>query len=205
MRFGVCAAGLFSAFLLPAYAQQAAPPTIAVGVVTAERKPVTQSLDFVGRVEAINRVQIKARVTGFLEQVLFKEGDTIKEGAQLYQIEKGQFEAAVKQAKGALERSKSAKVLTVIQLERAVDLLEKNSGTVVARDQALAADQQAAGAILESEANLKTAEINLGYTNIIAPIAGRIGRKGSPRATSLVPMSALADRQPGPDVRHLPG
>ena len=96
-----------------------------------------------GTVEAINRVDVKARVTGYLEAVLFKEGDAVKEGAPLYRIEKGQFEAAVKQAQGALERAKAAKILTEIQLQRAEDLLAKNSGTVVARDQALAADQQA--------------------------------------------------------------
>jgi membrane fusion protein (multidrug efflux system) len=171
------ALGIVCAAPLSAHGQQAAaPPAVAVGTVIAERKPITRSLDFVGRVEAINRVQIKARVTGFLEEILFKEGDAIKEGAPLYRIEKGQFEAAVKQAKGALERSKSAKVLTEIQLKRAEDLLAKSSGTVVARDQALAADQQAQGAILEAEANLQTAQINLDYTDITSPITGKIGR-----------------------------
>ena len=129
-----------------------------------------------GRVEAINRVDVRARVTGYLEAVLFKEGDAVKEGAPLYRIEKGQFEAAVKQAQGALERAKSAKVLSEIQLQRAEDLLAKASGTVVARDQALAADQQAHAAILEAEANLQTAQINLGYTDITSPIAGKISR-----------------------------
>jgi membrane fusion protein (multidrug efflux system) len=149
---------------------------VPVGTVAAARKPVTKTLDFVGRVEAINRVQIKARVTGFLEAVLFTEGDIVKEGDPLYRIEKGLFEAAVMQAQGALERSKSAKVLTAVQLQRAEELFEKRSGTEVARDQARAADEQAKGAILESEANLKTAEINLGYTDIVAPITGKAGR-----------------------------
>lgn len=162
--------------LLPVQGQQATAPSVPVGTVTAEKKPITRSLEFVGRVESINRVQIKARVTGFLEEILFKEGDAIKEGAPLYRIEKGQFEASVKQAEGALERAKAAKVLTTVQLQRAEDLLAKNSGTVVARDQALAADQQAKGAILEAEANLQTAQINLGYTDISSPITGKIGR-----------------------------
>jgi membrane fusion protein (multidrug efflux system) len=167
---------LVCALAVPSYGQQAAPASVPVGVVKAERKDTTKSLEFVGRVDAINRVEIKARVTGYLEEVVFKEGDFVKEGAPLYRIEKGLFEASVKQAEGALERAKSAKVLTVVQLQRAVELLEKSSGTVVARDQALAADQQAQGAILEAEANLQTAKINLGYTDIIAPISGKIGR-----------------------------
>ena len=163
-------------FAFPAYGQQAPPNTIPVVTVIATKKTIAKTLDFVGRVEAINRVEIKARVTGFLDAVLFKEGDFVKEGAPLYRIEKGLFDAAVKQAEGALERAKSAKVLTVVQLQRAEELLAKSSGTAVARDQALASDQQAQGAILEAEANLQTAKINLGYTDIVAPISGKIGR-----------------------------
>ena len=132
-------------------------------------------------------MQVKARVTGYLDAILFKEGDTIKEGAPVYQLEKGQFEAAVKQAEGALERSKAAKVLTAVQLQRAEDLLKRSAGTEVARDQALAADQQARGSILEAEANLQTAKINLGYTDIVSPIAGKIGRTSVTRGNVVGP------------------
>lgn len=185
-----CLAGLVGVLLfgLPEVrAQQPAPAGPPVGTITAERKPVSRSLDFVGRVDAINRVDIKARVTGFLEEVIFKEGDLIPEGAPLYRIEKGTFEASVKQAQGALERAKAAKVLTALQYQRASELLEKNSGTVVARDQTLAADQQAAAAILEAEAALQNAQINLGYTDIIAPIAGKIGRTSITKGNVVTP------------------
>jgi membrane fusion protein, multidrug efflux system len=176
MRVTIFAIWMICGLVLPAYAQQGTPATVPVGTVSAERKPIAKTLDFVGRVEAINRVQIKARVTGYLDAVLFKEGDPIKEGAPIYRIEQGLFQAAVKQAEGALERSKSAKVLSVVQLQRAEELLAKASGSVVARDQALAADEQAKGAILEAEANLQSAKINLGYTEIVAPISGKISR-----------------------------
>ena len=176
MRLVIPAFFLAFGFAWPAQGQQPAPTTVPVGTVVAEKKAITPSLEFVGRVEAINRVEIKARVTGFLEDVLFKEGGAIKDGAPLYRIERGLFESAVKQAQGALERAKAAKVLTEIQLKRAEDLLTTNSGTVVARDQALAADEQAAGSILEAQANLQTAQINLGYTDITSPISGKIGR-----------------------------
>ena len=156
--------------------QQGAPSAVPVGTVLAERKPISKTLDFVGRVEAINRVEVRARVTGYLEQVLFKEGDLVKEGAPLYRIEQGLFKAAVEQAQGALERSKAAKTLAVIQLQRAEELLTKQAGTAVARDQALAADQQAQGAIMTDAANLATAKINLGYTDITSPITGKVGR-----------------------------
>ena len=133
-------------FAAAAAAQQAQPAAVPVGTVYAERQSISDIRDFVGRVEATGRVDIRARVQGYLEQVLFKEGDIVKKGDPLYQIEKGLFQAAVEQAKGALERSKAAKTLTAIQLQRAQELLEKNAGTAVARDQALAADQQAQGA-----------------------------------------------------------
>jgi membrane fusion protein (multidrug efflux system) len=153
--------------------QQTAVP---VGTIYAERQPIAQTRAFVGRVEATDRVEIRARVKGYLDAVLFKEGDIVKKGDPLYRIEKGLFQADVVNAQGALERTKAAKTLTAIQLQRAQDLLEKNAGTAVARDQALAADQQAEGAIMADQASLDTANINLGYTDIVSPITGKISR-----------------------------
>ncbi len=179
LRSRACAAAvlvLSVAAAVPAAAQQAQPAAVPVGTVYAERQAISDIRDFVGRVEATGRVDIRARVQGYLEQVLFKEGDIVKKGDQLYQIERGLFQAAVEAAKGALERSKAAKTLTAIQLQRAQDLLEKNAGTAVARDQALAADQQAQGQILADQANLDTANINLGYTDIASPIAGKVSK-----------------------------
>jgi membrane fusion protein, multidrug efflux system len=173
VRGWACALALTIAPAITAHAQQAAVP---VGTVYAEKRPIAQTRDFVGRVEAINRVEVRARVKGYLDAVLFKEGDIVKKGDPLYRIEKGLFQADVESAKGALERSKSAKVLTAIQLQRAQDLLDKNAGTVVARDQAQAADQQAAGAIMTDEANLDTSNINLGYTDITSPIDGKVSK-----------------------------
>src|SRR3954453_1802308 len=75
-------------------AQQPGPAAVPVGTVTAERKPIARTADFVGRIQAIERVDIQARITGFLEQVLFKEGDLVKEAQPLYRIEKDLFKAA---------------------------------------------------------------------------------------------------------------
>ena len=100
-----------------AHAQQQPPTTVAVSVVKAERRPIAKAGDFVGRLEAISRVEIRARITGFLEKVLFKEGDLIKEGSPLYRIERGLFEAQVRQAEGALERSQAAKAVSALQLK----------------------------------------------------------------------------------------
>jgi len=170
---------------------QQAPTAIAVGTVAAELKPIERSGTLVGRVEAVQRVEVRARVTGFLDEVLFKEGEMVKEGTPLYRIEKGLFEAAVTSAEAALERSKAAKALSEIQLKRAQDLLDRNTGTVVARDQALAADQQADGQVLGDQANLETAKINLGYTEINSPIAGKIGKTNITKGNVVGPNSGV--------------
>jgi membrane fusion protein, multidrug efflux system len=184
----------------PAWAQQPPPATVPVGVVRAELKSISSTADFVGRVEAINRVQIVARVTGFLENVKFQEGDLVKEGAPLYLIEQGLYKAAVESAQGALERSKAAKTLTEIQLSRAQELLNRQAGTAVTRDQALASDQQAAGQILTDQANLETAKINLGYTEINSPIAGKVGRtnitKGNVVSPDSGPLTLVVSQDP---------
>jgi membrane fusion protein, multidrug efflux system len=200
MRTAICTGFVICGFVASAAAQQTPPAAVPVGVVKAERRPVEKSLDFVGRVEAVNRVEIRARVQGFLEAVLFKEGDPIKENDPLYRIEKGLFQAAVEQADGALTRSKAAKVLTEAQLGRAEDLLTKGAGTAVARDQALAADEQAKGQILSDQANLDTAKINLGYTEIVAPVSGRIGRtnitKGNVVGPDSGPLTVVVSQDP---------
>jgi membrane fusion protein (multidrug efflux system) len=89
-------AALLAAFLLTPPARGQSP--VLVGTVAAERRPVTEASSFVGRLEATQRVEIRAPVTGFLEAVLFKEGEVVAEGAPLFQIEPGPYEAAVRQA-----------------------------------------------------------------------------------------------------------
>jgi len=97
-------------------AQQQAPDAVPVGTVKTEHKPIAKTKNFVGRVEAINKVEVHARVTGYLEDVLFKEGDFVKEGQHLYTIEKDQFQAAVGQAAGELADDKAKKLLTQISI-----------------------------------------------------------------------------------------
>jgi membrane fusion protein (multidrug efflux system) len=191
MRATIWAAVLICGLSIPADAQQPQPAATPVGVVKAEKKPITKSLQFVGRVEAVNRVEVRARVTGYLEEVLFTEGTPVKQGAPLYRIEHGLYEASVEQAQGALERSKGARALTEIQLQRAQDLVEKQAGTVVARDQAKAADDEAKGAIMQDDANLKTAQINLGYTDIASPIDGEVGKTNVTKGNVVGPSSGV--------------
>src|SRR5262249_40614582 len=106
LRTNAAALGVIALFeLVVVDAQQL---TIATGgVITAEKRPVTESVRFVGRIQAIERVDVRARVTGYLDDVLFKDGDLVKVGTPLYRIEKGPFEAAVEQAKAARLRAQA--------------------------------------------------------------------------------------------------
>lgn len=192
MRLALCSLAIaFALTTVQSHAQPAQPATIPVGTVKAERKPVSRHPDFVGRVEAVNRVEVRARVKGFLEEVLFREGDLVKEGDELYHIEKELFEATVQQAEGALERSKAALVLAQLSLDRAQDLMTRSSGTVVARDQAQAQVDTAKGSMQTDEANLATAKINLGYTGIRSPIAGKISRTNVTKGNVVGPDSGV--------------
>jgi membrane fusion protein (multidrug efflux system) len=194
MRNPVWLAVLLVALSTPSFAeeakpQQAAPKAVPVTTVIAQEKPITQVKDFVGRIEAIDRVEVRARVTGYLEAVLFKEGELVKEGQPLYRIEQDTFKAAVEQAEGALEGVKATKILTKVQLDRAKELLEKTVGTTQKRDEALAADENAGASILTAQANLDMAKINLGYTDIRSPITGKISRTNFTKGNVVSPDS----------------
>ena len=200
MRPAIWPVLLLCGLAVPAQAQQPSTTPITVGVVKAERTAIKKVLTFVGRIEAVNRVEVRARVTGYLEEVLFKEGELVKAGTPLYRIEHGLFQAAVEQAQGALERSKAAKILAEIQLKRAQDLVDRQAGTEVARDQAKAADDTAQGSIMIDEANLATAKINLGYTDITSPIDGEVGRtnitKGNVVSPQSGPLTTIVSQDP---------
>ena len=196
MRNPVLLAVLFAALLTPSFAQkampqQAAPPAVPVTTVIAQEKPVAQTKDFVGRIEAMERVQVRARVIGYLEAVLFKEGEVVKEGQPLYRIEPDMFKAAVEQAEAALQGAKASKLLSKVELERANELLQKNFGTPQKRDQALAADENAAANILKAQADLDTAKINLAYTDIKSPITGKISRTNITKGNVVSPDSGV--------------
>jgi membrane fusion protein (multidrug efflux system) len=189
MRVSITAAVLICGFTASALAQQPAPTVVPVGTVVAERKPITKTVDFVGRIQAIDRVEVHARVTGYLENVLFKEGEIVKEGQPLYRLEKDLFQAAVDQAQGALVAGQAKKLLTAIQYQRADQLMKTSAGTVTARDQALTADRAADAQTLIDKANLDTATVNLGYTEIASPISGKIGRTTITKGNVVSPQS----------------
>jgi membrane fusion protein, multidrug efflux system len=186
-----CATAVTCALVSSVHSQQGTPSTIPVGTVIAEKQPVSKMLDFVGRVEAINRVEVRARVKGYLEAVLFKEGDLVKEGAPLYRIEKGLFQAAVEQAQGALQTSQAQYVLAEKNRKRQEELFAKNVSAGKALDEAVSSEGETKGAIMTNEANLQTAQINLGYTDIVAPITGKVGRTSLTKGNVVGPDSGV--------------
>ena len=157
-------------------AAAAAIPAPAVGVRPVVTKGVSQSFEFVGRIKATDKVELRARVEGFLEKVLFKEGQDVKTGDLLYQIEKAQFEAAVDQAKGNLSVAEAELTNAKLQYDRNLELSKRQFSPQSQVDQDKAALDSARGKILQLQAALKQAQLNLSYTDIRAPIDGRIGR-----------------------------
>jgi membrane fusion protein, multidrug efflux system len=147
-----------------------------VGVIKVERRPMTDSYEFNGRVQAVNSVNIVARVTAFLEKQLFTEGADVKKGDLLYVLERPPYQAAVDVQKATIAQAQAQLENGKAELWRKQQLVEKNSGTQQAVDAALATQRTEAAQVQAAQAQLEIAQINLDYTEIRSPIDGRIGR-----------------------------
>src|SRR5690349_10658467 len=157
-------------------ATAAAMPAPAVGVRPAATRPVSRSFEFVGRVKAMNIVEVRARIEGFLDKVLFTEGQDVKAGDLLYQIEKVQFQSALDQAKGNLLVADAAAVNAKLEYDRQLDLVKRQYTPQSVLDKDKADLDSANGRKMQAEAAVTQAQANLGYTDIRSPIDGRIGR-----------------------------
>jgi membrane fusion protein (multidrug efflux system) len=177
------------ASLAPAWAQQMPPP--AVGVVKVERRPVTETSEFLGRIQAINRVDLSARVTAFLEKRLFTEGSEVKQGDLLYRLERGPFEADAQAKQAAIKQVEAQLRNADVTLSRAKELLRTTAGTPAAVDAAEASQQALAAQLLAAQAQLRQSQINLDYTEIHAPIDGKIGRTATTEGNVVSPSSGV--------------
>lgn len=157
-------------------AQPPAGPPPAVTVVKAVSEDIRPTYRFTGRVEAIYRVDLRARVDGFLEKRLFTEGADVKENELLFTIEKGLYEATLNEAKASLEKAEASLKFAELEFDRQADLVKKNVGTQARLDDATAKLGEARGVVLAQRAAVDRATLNLSYTDIRSPIAGRIGR-----------------------------
>jgi len=172
----VALAGLLTLPGVIATAQTApgAPP--AVGVISAEYKPMTESAEINGRIEARQRVDLVARVTAFLNEQLFEDGAEVKKGDVLYRLERAPFEADVEIKQAAVAQAQAQLDNANVALGRAENLAKSQAGTQVALDDARASQRTAAAQLKAAQAQLYQSQVTLGYTEIRAPIDGRIGR-----------------------------
>ena len=150
------------------------PPT--VGVQPVIEKGVNRSFEFVGRIKAVNEVALRARVEGFLEKALFTEGQHVKVGQLLYQIEKVQYQAEVDRTKANIAIDEADLTNAQLQYDRSLDLSTRNFGTQATVDSNKAKLENAKGKLLFDKAAHLQAQANLDYTDIRSPIDGRIGR-----------------------------
>jgi RND family efflux transporter MFP subunit len=156
--------------------QAAAPPPPAVTVATPTVRTVTDWDEFVGRFEAIQQVQIRARVGGFVDSIDFKDGAFVKRGDLLYVIDPRPYTATLLQAQGQLADAKAKVDLAERELSRAMELVRTNAVSEAAVDQRRQQSQAAQASVLQAEGALKRAELDVNFTNVTAPIAGRISR-----------------------------
>jgi membrane fusion protein (multidrug efflux system) len=186
--------------LHPAFAQAPGGPPPAVGVAIVEKKAITESSEFIGRISATDRVQLTARVTAFLEQRLFVEGTEVQAGDLLYKLERGPFEAAVQQAAASVAQFSAQLENANITLARAQSLLNTPAGQRSTVDDAVASQRSYAAQLLSAQAQLRTAQINLAYTEIHAPISGKISRtlitKGNVVSPSTGTLATIVSQDP---------
>jgi len=181
----------FSGTGKPAPTAAQAAPAPAVGVRPAATRPVSRSFEFVGRVKAVNLVEVRARIEGFLDKVLFTEGQDVKAGDLLYQIEKVQFQSALDQAKGNLLVADAAAVNAKLEYDRQVDLVKRQYTPQSVLDKDKADLDAASGRKMQAEAAVIQAQANLDYTDIRSPIAGRIGRTTRTQGNLVNPASGV--------------
>lgn len=177
MKIRFALATLVAGLPLHALAQGApggGPP--AVGVVQVKKQAVTETVDFVGRIQATDRVDITARVTAFVDKRLFVEGTEVQQGDPLYLLERAPFEATVQQQSAAVAQTNALLANANITLGRAQSLLSGPAGQKSTVDDARAQQLSQAAQLLSAQAQLRQAEINLDYTDIRAPLAGKIGQ-----------------------------
>lgn len=166
--------GIGTNTLARAQAPASAPP--AVGVIEAIKRPITETSEFLGRIEATNRVNVVARVTAFIEKRVFVEGSEVKAGDLLYQLERGPFEADLATKKAQVLQMQATLENAKLTTQRALTLLGGPAGQQSTYDAAVANQRSLEAQVQAAEAQVKFSQINLDYTEIRSPIDGRIGR-----------------------------
>jgi RND family efflux transporter MFP subunit len=159
----------------PQQQQAAAPPPPQVTVANPVKKLVADYDEYVGRFVAIDSVEVRARVSGYLDSIHFKDGQMVKKGDLLFTIDRRPFEAALEQAKATVEQAQANLAFTTADLARAQSL---NAGTSITQqtiDQRIQAKRVAQSNVYAQEAALRQSALDLEFTELRAPVSGRIG------------------------------
>lgn len=170
------AALILSTTLLSACArEEAAPPVVEVVVDTVVREPFQPTYRHVGRLQAENDVAIQARVTGYLQSRDFREGELVSEGDVLYTLDASEYQAALARARADLTSAQANQVNAQGNYLRGKELLPRGAISQSEMDNLNAKKRDADARIVAAEAQVTSAQVNLSFTKILAPITGRIG------------------------------
>jgi membrane fusion protein (multidrug efflux system) len=153
----------------------APPPPVTVLAVQPQQVPITRS--FTGRLSAYREANVLARVSGVLRKRLYKEGDRVKAGQPLFEIDPAPYRAALDAALGALAQAKANAANAHVTAQRDRALISSHLVSLSQLDTDEAAERSSAAAVKQAEANAESARINLGYTNVTSPIAGIAGEQ----------------------------
>lgn len=151
-------------------------PPPAVSVAEVIEQPVTEWDELTGRLEAPESVEIRPRVSGFIDKVAFEEGALVKKGDLLFQIDPRPFQAEVKRLQAQLQQARATQQRTVAEAERGERLRQKNAISAELADARVSAASEAKSAIAAIQAQLDKAQLDLSFTRVTAPIDGRVGR-----------------------------
>jgi membrane fusion protein (multidrug efflux system) len=172
----------------------------AVGVVRVARQEITQSNEFVGRIQSIGRVSLVARISAFLEKREFVEGAEVKKGDLLYLLEQPPFQAQVDANNATVAQLEAQHTFAAQQLARSQYLIKTPAGQQQQVDQDISNERSLAAQVASAKAQLETAQINLGYTEIRAPIDGKISATAVTEGNVVSPTSgtlaALVSQDP---------
>jgi len=150
------------------------PPPPAVRVAQPVQEPVTLYFELTGNTAPLNSVDIEARVQGYLQSIDYQDGTTVTKGTKLFGIERDTYQAQLDQAKASLASQQASQVGAKQEYDRQVNLMKQQVTTQTAVDSAKATLDEANAQILNAQANVELATINLGYTEVIAPFDGTV-------------------------------
>jgi multidrug efflux system membrane fusion protein len=153
-----------------------APPPPEVGVAQVVSKSVQQWDEYTGRISAIDTVELRPRASGYVQRVAYKEGQDVKQGDLMFQIDPRPYRAALDNALAQLARARVAQRLETIRNKRAQSLIEDNAISHEELDLRRAAQAQSAADVQAAEAAVATAKLNLSFTEVRAPVSGRASR-----------------------------